>query len=160
MWRSIGVQKAMRRVIDGRERMAEPSRGETDVDEFVAGVDPPLREIVTALRETVRESAPELREEIVMGIPTYSLEGFVCYIAPYTRHVNLGFHRGALFSNPPSILEGTGKGLRHVKVRTPAEARTPVVRALVRLAVANDQPRVWRRPRGRGAKATRGSRKR
>lgn len=79
-----------------------------------------------------------------MGIPTYSLQGFVCYIAPYTRHVNLGFHRGAQFPNPPSILEETGKGLRHVKVQTPSEARSSDVRALIRVAVASDRPRVTR----------------
>jgi len=118
--------------------MAGMGRRNPDVDKFVAGVDPPLRPIVVALRETVREAAPELREEIFMGIPTYSLRGFVCYIAPYTRHVNLGFHRGAHLSNPPSILEGTGKGLRHVKIRTPAEARARALRALLRKAVAND----------------------
>ncbi|TLZ65357.1 MAG: DUF1801 domain-containing protein [Methanobacteriota archaeon] len=140
--------------------MAGTNRGTADVDKFVGGVDSPLREIVTALRETVRESAPDLREEIVMGIPTYSLQGFVCYIAPYTRHVNLGFHRGALFPNPPSILEGTGKGLRHVKVRTAAEAQSPLIRALVRTAVANDRPRERQRTKGHGGNATRGSRKR
>jgi len=112
----------------------------TAVDEFVSDVSLPLREIVATLRRTVREAGPELREEIVMGIPTYSLQGFVCYIAPYTRHVNLGFHRGAHFPNPPSILEGTGKGLRHVKVRTPEEARSLALRSLVQTAIANDRP--------------------
>jgi len=124
-------------------------RGNPDVDKFVAGVDPPLRPIVVALRESVREAAPELREEIVMGIPTYSLQGFVCYIAPYTRHVNLGFHRGAHFPNPPSILEGTGKGLRHVKVRSPEEARSPVLWSLVRTAIANDCPHEYGASRNR-----------
>jgi hypothetical protein len=137
----------------------ESSRG-ADVDRFVAGVEPPLREIVAALRATVRKTAPELREEIVMGIPTLSLRGYVCYIAPYTRHVNLGFHRGAQFPNPPPILEGTGKGLRHVKIRTPAEAQTPEVRALIRVAVANDRAPESRRPAKRGSKGSRSARER
>jgi len=140
--------------------MAGTNPGKGDVDRFVAGVEPPLREIVVALRATIHDVAPELREEIVMGIPTYSLEGYVCYIAPYTRHVNLGFHRGAEFPNPPPILEGTGKGLRHVKIRTRAEAQTPEVRALIRVAVANDRAPEWRRPAKRGSKGSRSARER
>ena|SRR5438445_3859388 len=137
------------------DAMAGMARGNPEVDKFVAGVDPPLRPIVVALRKTVREAAPELREEIVMGIPTYSLRGFVCYIAPYSRHVNLGFHRGAQFPNPPSILEGTGKGLRHVKVRTPLEAQSLVLRSLLRTAIANDRPLEYHslRSRSRGVRS-------
>jgi len=134
-------------------------KGPQGVDEFVAGVDPPPRGIVAAIRSTIREEAPELREQIVMGIPTYSLQGFVCYIAPYTRHVNLGFHRGAHFPSPPSILEGTGKGLRHVKVRSPEEARSLALRSLVRTAIANDRPLEHRSSKGR-SRSVRSTRKR
>lgn len=49
------------------ENVARGTSGSAEVDRFVAGVDPPLREIVSALRATVRETAPELREQIVMG---------------------------------------------------------------------------------------------
>jgi hypothetical protein len=36
---------------------------------------------------------------------------------PMRGYVNLGFYQGALLVDPKRLLEGTGKGLRHVKIR-------------------------------------------
>ena len=31
-------------------------------------------------------------------------------------YINLGFYQGAVLADPERLLEGTGKGLRHVKI--------------------------------------------
>jgi len=41
-----------------------------------------------------------------------------------------------VLADPERLLEGTGKGLRHVKIRSLAEANRPPVRALVAAALA------------------------
>ena len=51
-------------------------------------------------------------------------------------YINLGFYQGAVLADPERLLEGTGKGLRHVKIRSLAEANRPPVRALVAAALA------------------------
>jgi len=43
-------------------------------------------------------------------------------------HVNLGFYHGASLNDPAGLLEGTGKKLRHVKVRNMSEAKNPVLK--------------------------------
>ena len=58
------------------------------------------------------------------------------YIMPMRRYINLGFYQGAVLADPNRLLEGTGKGLRHVKIRSLAEANRPPVRALVATALA------------------------
>jgi hypothetical protein len=35
----------------------------------------------------------------------------------FTAHVNVGFFRGAELSDPNGLLQGTGKFMRHVKLR-------------------------------------------
>ena len=55
---------------------------------------------------------------------------------PIRGYVNLGFYQGAELADPKRLLEGTGKGLRHVKIRTLADANRPPVRALVAAALA------------------------
>lgn len=44
----------------------------------------------------------------------------VCYVAAHTHHVSLGFRHGALVDDPDGLLEGTGKQMRHAKLRDPA----------------------------------------
>ena len=118
--------------------MVDIERGHADVDRFVAKVDPPLRLIVEALRTMIRSEVPALQEELKMDVPWYSLREGVCYIAPYSKHVNLGFQFGAQIKDPKKLLEGTGKNLRHVKIHSPEEARSPDIRALLRAAVVYD----------------------
>jgi Domain of unknown function (DU1801) len=38
-------------------------------------------------------------------------------------HVNLGFFRGAELDDSNGLLEGTGKGMRHVKIRIPGDIK-------------------------------------
>ncbi len=119
--------------------MAAKGRTSAEVDAFVAKVKLPQREIMGALRTMILEAAPELHETVKWGAPAYTLRGNVVYIAPYAVHVNLGFYRGAEISDSTGFLEGTGKGLRHVKVRSVKEAHSGELKALVRKAVALDR---------------------
>ena len=118
--------------------MGDLEPGAADVDRFVADVELPLRAIVEALRAMIRSEVPALREQLKMDIPWYSLREGVCYIAPYSKHVNLGFPFGAHIKDPKKLLEGTGKNLRHVKIHSPEEARSSDIRALLRAAVVYD----------------------
>lgn len=48
--------------------------------------------------------------------PRKMKDGYV-YLAPHRDRVNLGFYHGAHLHDPSGLLEGTGKTLRHVKLR-------------------------------------------
>lgn len=116
--------------------MAKPK----SVAEYVARVDAPLRPLFRATRAFVRKHAPELVERIYMDIPSYWGSDALLYLADYSKHVNLGFNRGAHLADPEGLLEGTGKNLRHVKIRAKADL-SPALASLVREAVADDARR-------------------
>jgi hypothetical protein len=97
-----------------------------------------VAEIASELRGVIRRVAPALLETMKWGNPCYVGRENVCYLAAYAGRVNLGFFRGAELAARPGLLEGTGKGLRHVKVRDAKRARDPSIRAIVREAVALD----------------------
>lgn len=40
----------------------------------------------------------------------------VAYVDSFTSHVNVGFFYGAFLDDPAGLLQGSGKGMRHVKV--------------------------------------------
>lgn len=63
------------------------------------------------------------------------IDGYA-YIMPFRSWVNLGFFQGTTLPDPQGLLEGTGARLRHIKLRTVAEAEQPGVRGLVEEAYA------------------------
>ena len=112
------------------------AKGSNPVDEFIARMPTEQRDIARTLREIVRNTAPRLTETIKWGYPCYVGAGNVCSIIPYPDHVNLAFFRGTELADPDRLLEGTGKGMRHVKVWSANDIPRQSVAALI-LAAAS-----------------------
>ena len=51
------------------------------------------------------------------------------------EHVTFAFMRGAALPDPERLLEGTGRGVRHVKLRSVADVKRPGVKKLIAEAV-------------------------
>lgn len=52
------------------------------------------------------------------GCPVACIEDVpFAYVNVFKKHVNVGFFNGASLPDPAGILEGTGKRMRHVKLR-------------------------------------------
>jgi hypothetical protein len=62
----------------------------------------------------------------------------ICSLIVYRQHVNLMFTRGVDMDDPCGLLEGSGKAIRHVKLRTPNDAGRPGVRPLLAQAKQRD----------------------
>jgi hypothetical protein len=106
-----------------------------DVDEVLKEVDPRLRSLTESLRRVIKRSIPEAVEQLKWGNPTYSVNGKnVACIMHYSDHVNLGFFMGSKLKS--RRLEGTGKGLRHIKVRSKSDVDEKEFGRLLRRAAA------------------------
>src|SRR5262245_35876831 len=97
------------------------------IEAFIERQKPSIQPVVRRLRELVRSTLPDLNEYVDRyGVIRYGhasgMSQWVCYISGHKAHANLGFARGASLPDPERLIEGTGKNLRHVKVRTVAEA--------------------------------------
>ncbi|MEI9909642.1 MAG: DUF1801 domain-containing protein [Bacteroidota bacterium] len=57
-----------------------------------------------------------------------------CMLPIYTNHLNLGFNKGTLISDPHKLLAGTGNLIRHIPVDTPADYRNKKVKDLIKSA--------------------------
>ena len=109
-----------------------------DVQSYVDAIEPGKRALVEALRKFVRREAPQLTEQIKWGNLCWIGKGNVCWIIVYKDHVDFGFFNGAKLKDPEGLLEGTGKGLRHVKVRESKDIRPKEFAALLKQALAMD----------------------
>ena len=75
---------------------------------------------------------PEVTETVnPWGLPTFELNGPLCYFMVATKHITFGFPRGTSLADPHGLLEGTGKNLRHVKLRKVEDLRKDGLRELV-----------------------------
>ena len=66
-----------------------------------------------------------------------SMRDFCFAIIPHKAHVNLQLADGVDLPNPDGRIEGTGKRIRHVKVRSVDDARAPWLRATIAVQVAD-----------------------
>lgn len=68
--------------------------------------------------EIMRACGDDVRELLHDGHPTACIDDAAFgYVNAFRAHVNVGFFRGAELSDPAGLLEGTGKFMRHVKLR-------------------------------------------
>ena len=87
--------------------------------------------------EHMRECGDDVRELIHDGHPTACVgDAAFGYVNAFTAHVNVGFFLGAHLADPAGLLEGTGKNMRHVKLRPAAEIDGEALTALIRAAYA------------------------
>jgi len=119
--------------------MSNAARG--TFEELLNGTAPELAAIARRLREAIFAVDPAAVETVRLGdnAATYGVgpkkmtEGYA-YIMPMRGYVNLGFYQGAFLKD--ARLEGTGKGLRHVKIRSLDEASDPALRRLLTAALS------------------------
>jgi hypothetical protein len=60
----------------------------------------------------------------------------VVTIGTFTKHASIFFARGSELADARGLLEGGGKSLRYITLRTPADAKRAEVKAIVRRAFA------------------------
>jgi hypothetical protein len=64
------------------------------------------------------------------------------YVNVFTSHVNVGFFHGAALPDPARLLQGTGKFMRHVKLRPGTETNTAALSRLIDTAYSDIKARV------------------
>lgn len=70
----------------------------------------------------LRACGADVRELMHDGQATACVGGAAfAYVAVYTSHVSVGFYVGSAMADPHRLLEGSGKFMRHVKLRSGAE---------------------------------------
>jgi hypothetical protein len=102
---------------------------------YVKDDNPELKKVVRALRDFVKKTVPGTKETInSWGIPTFEARNPFCLYMVAKNHVTLGFHYGTSLKDPEGLLEGTGKNIRHVKLRTIDDLEQEGLRNLVQAA--------------------------
>src|SRR5471032_3142295 len=91
----------------------------------------------------MRRCGSDVRELLHDGAPTVCVGGAAfAYVNAFKAHVNVGFFRGAEIADPQGLLEGTGRFMRHVKLRPGDDCDAPALTQLIATAYIDMQQRV------------------
>ena len=83
----------------------------------------------------MRACGDDVRELLHDGHPTACVgDAAFGYVNAFTAHVNVGFFRGAEIADPEGLLEGTGKFMRHVKLRPDRDSDAMALTQLIETA--------------------------
>ena len=93
--------------------------------------------------EVMRKGGDDVRELLHDGHPTACVaDAAFAYVNAFTAHVNVGFFRGAEIADPEGLLEGTGKYMRHVKLRPESHVNAAALTKLIDTAYTDMKERV------------------
>jgi hypothetical protein len=93
--------------------------------------------------EAMRKCGDEVRELLHDGCPTACLgDAPFAYVNVFTSHVNVGFFQGASLHDPAHLLQGTGKFMRHVKLKPGTPTNAAALNALIGAAYSDIKSRV------------------
>jgi hypothetical protein len=91
----------------------------------------------------MRRCGDDVRELLHDDQPTACVgDAAFAYVDAFTAHVDVGFYPGAGLEDPHGLLQGTGKYMRHVKVRPGRAIDTAALRALVGAAYVTIKSRL------------------
>ena len=93
--------------------------------------------------EVMRACGDDVRELLHDGHPTACvLDAAFGYVNAFRAHVNVGFFQGAELPDSDGLLEGTGRFMRHVKIRPGGELEPEALTRLIHAAYADMRRRI------------------
>jgi hypothetical protein len=88
--------------------------------------------------DVIRNCGDDVRELIHDDAPTACVaDAAFAYVDAFTAHVNVGFFNGAALADPAGLLEGTGKYMRHVKLKPGENIDREALASLIESAYAD-----------------------
>ena len=99
-----------------------------EVTEYINTAPQVQREVMEQIRTLIHRKVQNVTEEFKWSRPIFKLDKDFAYLQANKNHVNLGFYKGfEKLNDPNGILEGTGKTMRHIKLKTVSDVDTELL---------------------------------
>lgn len=113
------------------------------IDAWLKKQTPELGAIARKWFSKMRECGDDVRELMHDGYATTCVEDAPFgYVGVFKAHANVGFFHGAELEDPSGLLEGTGKHMRHVKIKPETDLDIAALAALIDAAYADIKARL------------------
>lgn len=108
-----------------RTNNARFSASRTESEKFLSGFPPTTQALAQRLRELIKQTVPNCIEKVYPGwrllgyrVLIKNKSHYFCFIAPLPDGVVLGFEYGIFISDPEGLLQGEGKQVRQLTVKS------------------------------------------
>ena len=124
-------------------RFPSAVRKDAAVDAWFSTPNHEMRRLVEPWFECIRGCGADVRELLADGHPTACAEDAAfAYVDAFSGHANVGFFHGAALDDPAGLLEGSGKRMRHAKIRWGEPVNEAALAALIAAAYEDIQQRL------------------
>jgi hypothetical protein len=124
-------------------RLSGAQASDPDTAEWLGGHEGELGDIARQWFRALRACGRDVRELLHDGCPTACVkDAAFAYVNVFKAHVNVGFFHGASLPDPSGLLEGTGRRMRHVKLRPGVPVDAEALQALIGAAYRDIRKRV------------------
>jgi hypothetical protein len=109
---------------------------------FLCNLPAEKRELAEGIRRTVIQADKKIEEAIKWGNLTFVKNGKkIAFVYTYdkVRYINFGFFKATSLKDPKGLFQGTGKGMRHVKIYSKKDLDKEQFTAWVKEAVKLDE---------------------
>lgn len=99
-------------------RLSGGEKRDPSIEAWLNGPPHTLGDLVRPWYRRMRACGEDVKELMHDGFPTVCVEDAAfAYVALFRAHANVGFFHGAELADPAHLLEGSGKRMRHVKLK-------------------------------------------
>ncbi len=89
-----------------------------NVTEYINQAPDQQKKIMEIVRQLIHENAGQVQEEFKWSRPVFRNEKDFAYLKTAKAYVTLGFFNFQKLDDPGNLLEGTGKDMRHIKLKS------------------------------------------
>ena len=113
------------------------------IEDWLNEQTPELGAIARTCFARMRECGDDVRELMHDGCPVVCVQDAPFgYVDVFRAHMNVGFFMGAALQDPTGLLEGSGKRMRHVKLKPGRELESEALSALIDAAYLDIKARL------------------
>jgi hypothetical protein len=106
------------------------------IDEKIKDLGDWRGQMLTKVRNLIRQADPQVVEEWKWGTPVWSHNGLICTGETYKDHVKMTFAKGASLKDPDGLFTQDGTVRRAIDFHEGDKVNEPALKALIRSAVA------------------------
>jgi hypothetical protein len=85
------------------------------------------KEMMLILRKLIHDTVKDVNEDFKWNRPVFSKTKGFAYFKTAKSHLTVGFMNFRKLHDPDKLLEGTGKDMRHIKLRSESDINTKLL---------------------------------
>lgn len=104
----------------------------TEVTTYITQAPETQKQMMTEIRALIHAIVPGVKESIKWGRPVFSTHTDFAYFKTGKTYLSFGFFKIEKIFGDADLLEGTGKEMRHIKLKQPADLKPAILKRWIK----------------------------